>query len=180
MRRSARPTPAAAITSLSDEFTSDWRSDGIAADAALLYEAGRRLANSREWPSWKAGSEFKQIRDATASLTPLGSANRAGHWLNFASNVLAAASHRSTHSPGLRYRPVTRSDLDECIGMLPPWLDLDADTRQAMPRLWQQLVDEPSVITAVIEDLALPAQRIQAWGVTLIIPQAAGSRVAAR
>jgi len=64
----------------------------------------------------------------------------------------------------LRYRPVTRSDLDECIGMLPPWLDLDADTRQAMPGLWQQLVDEPSVITAVIEDLALPGERIQAWG----------------
>jgi Zn-dependent M28 family amino/carboxypeptidase len=50
----------------SDELTSDWRSDGIAADAELLYEAGRRLANSREWPSWKAGSEFKQVRDVTA------------------------------------------------------------------------------------------------------------------
>lgn len=50
-----------------DEFTADWRSDGIAADATLLYEVGRRLANSREWPTWKTGSEFKQIRDATAS-----------------------------------------------------------------------------------------------------------------
>ncbi len=51
----------------SDQLTADWRSDGIAADAALLYEVGRRLANSRAWPSWKAGSEFKQTRDATAS-----------------------------------------------------------------------------------------------------------------
>ncbi|MFC4309148.1 M28 family metallopeptidase [Steroidobacter flavus] len=51
----------------SDEFTADWRSDGIAADASLLYEVGRRLANSREWPTWKAGSEFKQIRDTTES-----------------------------------------------------------------------------------------------------------------
>jgi Zn-dependent M28 family amino/carboxypeptidase len=50
-----------------DEFTADWRSDGIAADASLLYEVGRRLANSSEWPTWKSGSEFKQIRDATAS-----------------------------------------------------------------------------------------------------------------
>jgi Zn-dependent M28 family amino/carboxypeptidase len=50
-----------------DEFTADWRSDGIAADASLLYEVGRRLANSSEWPTWKLGSEFKQIRDATAS-----------------------------------------------------------------------------------------------------------------
>lgn len=55
--------------------------------------------------------------------------------------------------------------------MLPPWLGLSAETRQALPRLWQQLVDEPSVITAVIEDLALPVERIQAWGVTLIIPK---------
>ncbi|MFC4309145.1 hypothetical protein ACFPN2_08645 [Steroidobacter flavus] len=71
----------------------------------------------------------------------------------------------------LRYRPVTRPDLDECIGMLPPWLGLDPATTQALPRLWEQLVGEPSVITAVIEDLALPAERIQAWGVTMILPK---------
>ena len=51
-----------------DEFDAKtWRSDGIAADAQLLYAAGRRLADSREWPEWKAGSEFKAIRDATAA-----------------------------------------------------------------------------------------------------------------
>jgi len=51
-----------------DEFDAKtWRSDGIAADATLLYVAGRRLADSREWPEWKAGSEFKAIRDATAA-----------------------------------------------------------------------------------------------------------------
>ncbi|MBL8271320.1 MAG: peptidase M28, partial [Steroidobacter sp.] len=49
----------------SDQFTTSWRSDGIAVDAALLYEVGRRLANSREWPSWKTGSEFKKIREAS-------------------------------------------------------------------------------------------------------------------
>ena len=49
-----------------DEFdAATWRSDGIAADAALLYALGRRLADSREWPEWKAGSEFKAIRDAS-------------------------------------------------------------------------------------------------------------------
>ncbi len=47
-----------------DEFDpKTWRSDGIAADGLLLYNLGRRLADSREWPEWKAGSEFKAIRD---------------------------------------------------------------------------------------------------------------------
>jgi Zn-dependent M28 family amino/carboxypeptidase len=49
-----------------DEFDAQWRSDGIAADTQLLFELGRRLANSRNWPAWKAGSEFKAARDATA------------------------------------------------------------------------------------------------------------------
>ena len=51
-----------------DEYDpATWRSDGIAADAALLYALGRRLADSRDWPEWKAGSEFKAVRDATAA-----------------------------------------------------------------------------------------------------------------
>ena len=49
-----------------DEFDAKtWRSDGIAADAALLYALGRRLADSREWPEWKGGSEFKAIREVS-------------------------------------------------------------------------------------------------------------------
>jgi Zn-dependent M28 family amino/carboxypeptidase len=50
-----------------DEIDDSWRSDGIAADAVLLYTLGRRLADSREWPEWKAGSEFKQAREASAA-----------------------------------------------------------------------------------------------------------------
>jgi Zn-dependent M28 family amino/carboxypeptidase len=51
-----------------DDFVAaEWRSDGIANDAALLYALGRRLADSREWPEWKAGAEFKAVRDATAA-----------------------------------------------------------------------------------------------------------------
>lgn len=49
----------------SDELTPDWRFDGIAADAELLYALGRRLADSDVWPEWKAGSEFKAVREAT-------------------------------------------------------------------------------------------------------------------
>jgi Zn-dependent M28 family amino/carboxypeptidase len=51
-----------------DEFDAKtWRSDGIAADAALLYALGRRLADSREWPEWKTGSEFKAIREVSSA-----------------------------------------------------------------------------------------------------------------
>jgi Zn-dependent M28 family amino/carboxypeptidase len=53
-----------------DEFTADWRSDGIAADADLLYVLGRGLASSREWPQWKDGSEFRAVRDASAAERP--------------------------------------------------------------------------------------------------------------
>ena len=50
-----------------DEMGGDWRSDGIAADGLLLYTLGRQLANSRRWPQWKKGAEFKAARDASAS-----------------------------------------------------------------------------------------------------------------
>jgi Zn-dependent M28 family amino/carboxypeptidase len=50
-----------------DEFDEQaWRSDGIAADGVLLYTLGRRLADSRDWPQWKEGAEFKAARDVTA------------------------------------------------------------------------------------------------------------------
>lgn len=51
----------------SDELTPDWRFDGIAADAELLYALGRRLADSGIWPEWKAGSEFRAVREETRS-----------------------------------------------------------------------------------------------------------------
>jgi len=49
-----------------DEVGEHWRSDGIAADGSLLYVLGRKLADSHRWPEWKAGTEFKAARDATA------------------------------------------------------------------------------------------------------------------
>jgi Zn-dependent M28 family amino/carboxypeptidase len=50
-----------------DNIDATWRSDGLAADARLMFELGRRLANSRLWPGWYEGSEFKAERDKTAS-----------------------------------------------------------------------------------------------------------------
>ncbi|MBV5311984.1 MAG: M28 family peptidase [Prolixibacteraceae bacterium] len=38
---------------------------GIVEDAKLLYHVGTNLANSTEWPKWKADSEFKAIRENT-------------------------------------------------------------------------------------------------------------------
>ncbi|MBW8815092.1 MAG: M28 family peptidase [Caulobacterales bacterium] len=48
-----------------DEFDPNWDPKGFVADGTLLFELGERLANSRIWPEWKAGSEFKAERDKT-------------------------------------------------------------------------------------------------------------------
>ena len=50
-----------------DEWRADWDLSGQVADITLVYNRGRRLADSDEWPVWKAGSEFKAVRDATAA-----------------------------------------------------------------------------------------------------------------
>ncbi|MHC2990447.1 peptidase M28 [Pontibacter sp. HJ8] len=47
----------------SDQVHPGFRMDGAAEDLKLLYKVGSRLANSAEWPQWKAGSEFKAVRD---------------------------------------------------------------------------------------------------------------------
>ena len=49
-----------------DQYDSTWDLTGGLQDIELLYTIGERLANSHEWPQWKAGSEFKAIRDQTA------------------------------------------------------------------------------------------------------------------
>ncbi len=50
-----------------DEYDPSWNLEGIAQDGQLMLDLGRKLANSTDWPEWKAGSEFKLTRDATAS-----------------------------------------------------------------------------------------------------------------
>jgi Zn-dependent M28 family amino/carboxypeptidase len=49
-----------------DEWTPAMDFRGEAQDVALLYALGRKLATSG-WPEWNAGSEFKAIRDRSAS-----------------------------------------------------------------------------------------------------------------
>jgi Zn-dependent M28 family amino/carboxypeptidase len=50
-----------------DEYSPSWDLSGAAQDGGMLFDLGRKLANSREWPEWKAGSEFKGERDKTAA-----------------------------------------------------------------------------------------------------------------
>lgn len=47
----------------SDEWNKDWNLDGAIRDLQLLFMVGKGLASGAAWPQWKAGSEFKPIRD---------------------------------------------------------------------------------------------------------------------
>jgi Zn-dependent M28 family amino/carboxypeptidase len=49
-----------------DTWSADWDLRGAAQDVDLFYTMGLKLANSRSWPDWKSGSEFKAIRAQSA------------------------------------------------------------------------------------------------------------------
>ena len=50
-----------------DAWSKDWNLAGAVQDIDLIGTIGAQLANSNRWPEWKAGSEFKAIRDKTRS-----------------------------------------------------------------------------------------------------------------
>ena len=50
-----------------DEWDAAWDLSGMVQETEILYDLGRRLATSREWPEWKPGAEFKAARDKTAT-----------------------------------------------------------------------------------------------------------------
>jgi len=51
-----------------DEYDAKkWDLSGGLEDIELVYLIGKRLSFGAEWPGWKTGSEFKAIRDTTAS-----------------------------------------------------------------------------------------------------------------
>ncbi len=50
-----------------DEFDPAWDMAGAAQEGQIAYELGRELANSRRWPTWNEGVEYKPIRQATAA-----------------------------------------------------------------------------------------------------------------
>ncbi|MEO6819385.1 MAG: M28 family metallopeptidase [Ginsengibacter sp.] len=47
----------------SDTYDPAWTMEGAISDLKLLFNVGKRLAFEDKWPQWKAGSEFKAIRD---------------------------------------------------------------------------------------------------------------------
>ena len=51
-----------------DAWSEDWDMAGAVQDIDLIGTIGEELANSRRWPEWKAGSEFKAIRDKSADV----------------------------------------------------------------------------------------------------------------
>ena len=69
-----RDEPIAARTAMRDEYTADryhqagdeWSADwdyrGQIEDLNVYYKVGRDLADSRDWPQWKSGSEFAPAR----------------------------------------------------------------------------------------------------------------------
>jgi Zn-dependent M28 family amino/carboxypeptidase len=49
-----------------DAWGADWDLRGAAQDVGLFQTIGTKLANSRLWPEWRDGSEFKSVRAETA------------------------------------------------------------------------------------------------------------------
>lgn len=49
---------------VTDEVKSDWDLAGAVEDARLLFAVGRMVADGEVWPEWKAGTEFRAIREA--------------------------------------------------------------------------------------------------------------------
>ena len=47
-----------------DQVYPELNMEGAVEDIKLLFNLGKRLANSADWPQWKAGSEFKAVRDS--------------------------------------------------------------------------------------------------------------------
>jgi len=46
-----------------DEWSADWDLRGQVEDLELIFNIGRDLANSRDWPEWMPGSEFGPARE---------------------------------------------------------------------------------------------------------------------
>ncbi|GAB2944688.1 M28 family metallopeptidase [Hymenobacter coalescens] len=54
----------------SDEYRPDMDLGGMVQDARLLFRIGQRLADETTFPQWKAGSEFKTIREKSLQAQP--------------------------------------------------------------------------------------------------------------
>jgi hypothetical protein len=55
-----------------DSWAPSWNLAGAAQETELFYAIGARLANSRDWPEWRASSEFRKVRDESAAARRRG------------------------------------------------------------------------------------------------------------
>lgn len=53
-----------------DEWSAAWDYAGQIEDLSVYYAMGRALADSRDWPEWKSGSEFGPARAVSADKRP--------------------------------------------------------------------------------------------------------------
>ena len=53
----------------SDDVKADWDLAGFGQDAKILFAVGYRVAQADKFPEWKAGNEFKAIRDKMMAAT---------------------------------------------------------------------------------------------------------------
>ena len=53
-----------------DAWSAQWDLRGAAAEVDLFYRIGEEFGNSRRWPQWRATSEFRGVRDASAASRP--------------------------------------------------------------------------------------------------------------
>jgi Zn-dependent M28 family amino/carboxypeptidase len=67
-RRKAWEYAALRYHKVSDEFDPEWDLRGAVEDLTLLYRVGLQLANSRAFPNWYPGNEFRALRDSSAAL----------------------------------------------------------------------------------------------------------------
>mgnify|MGYP000527747935 CR=1 FL=1 len=47
-----------------DEYNENWGWQGMVAELQVFFETGFMLSNTKDWPNWRQGSEFKVTRDA--------------------------------------------------------------------------------------------------------------------
>jgi Zn-dependent M28 family amino/carboxypeptidase len=52
----------------SDEWMPSLDFKAAARDVELYYRVGKAIANSREWPRWKPGTDFKATREESDAL----------------------------------------------------------------------------------------------------------------
>ncbi len=55
-----------------DSWSPSWNLAGAKQEADLFYAIGERLANSREWPQWRASSEFRKVREESSAARGTG------------------------------------------------------------------------------------------------------------